>query len=85
MNYRIRPLEWIKKNEEVIAAVNLRQLHESNTPISKFIVEQWASGPYAYEYDGGGGHCESIEGGKSICEKIWEDKLKKCLIEVKEN
>ncbi|KKM89360.1 hypothetical protein LCGC14_1249500 [marine sediment metagenome] len=87
VNYRIKPLEWEKEDE---VGSDLCEKHEALTPIAGFRVEQWQSGDWAYHfcfdeyYDDGGGMCESLEDGKSICEKIWEDKLKKCLIKEKE-
>jgi hypothetical protein len=90
MNYRIKPLEWKNRTDEIVAT-DLHELYESNTPICRFSVEKWQSGDWAYSfcfdeyYDDGGGMCESLEDGKAICEKIWEDKLKKCLIKEKEN
>ena len=84
MLYRIKPLVW-EKLESV--APDLKENHEAHTAFCSFKVEQWASGDWAYRYcfdeyyDEGRGGCKNLEDGKAKCEKIWIDKLKKCLIE----
>lgn len=90
MMYRIKPLEWKNKTDE-ITTTDLSELYESSTPISTFDIQKMQSGDWYYRfcfdeyYDDGGGLCEGLEDGKKICEKIWGNRLKKCLVEEKEN
>ncbi len=86
MLYKIKPLEWKNRSDDIIAP-DLHELHESRTSISRFSVEKWISGNWAYSYcfdeyyDDGSGMCKDPEDGKAKCEKIWTERLKKCLIE----
>lgn len=86
MLYRIKPLEWEKVDHDY---PDICELYEAHTAICKFDIEKWASGDWAYRYcfdeyyDDGGGPCKSLEDGKAKCEKIWIDRLKKCLVEVR--
>ncbi len=90
MGYRIKPLEWIDGTDEIVAT-DLSEIHESSTPIGTFDVQKMQSGDWYYRfcfdeyYDDGSGSCENLSDGKNICEKIWENKLKQCLIKKKEN
>jgi hypothetical protein len=89
--YKIKPLKWEEDKESANKKKwdDINALHEAFTPIAVFEIEQWASGDWAYSwcfceyYDQGGDLCESLEDGKAKCEKIWVEKLEKCLI--KEN
>ena len=88
VNYRIKPLEWEKDNDHGWSDV--LEYYESTTPICAFEIKKMISGGWYYDfcfdeyYDDGMGTCKDLEDGKAICEKIWEDKLKKCLIKEKE-
>ena len=89
MNYRIKPLEWKNRTDEIVAT-DLSEVHESLTPIGIFDVQKMQSGDWYYSFcfdeyhDDGGGECESLSDGKNICEKIWTERLEKCLIKEKE-
>jgi len=89
MGYRIRPLEWEDITAE-IKATDVLEYHQSNTPIGHFSIEKMKSEDWYYHFcfaeyhDEGGGGCKDLEDGKDMCEKIWEGRLKKCLIKEKE-
>lgn len=82
--YKIKPLEW-EELEDI--APDLEKQYKSHTPICRFKIEKWASGDWAYRYcfdeyhDDGGNMCEDLNDGKAKCEKIWTERLRKCLIE----
>ena len=85
--YKIKPLEW-KDETADIKWTDLLEVHESSTPICDFVIQKMKSGNWYYNFcfdeyhDDGGGVCEDLEDGKTICEKIWTERIKKCLIEV---
>jgi len=82
--YKIKPLEWKKIDHNY---PDIAEKYEAHTAISVFVIEKWASGDWACRhcfdeyYDDGGGLCKDLEDGKAICEKIWAERIKKCLIE----
>ena len=82
--YEIKPLRWKKIDNEYS---DIAERYEANTPICSFGIEKWASGDWAYGYcfdeyyDDGNGLCMDLKDGKTICEKIWMERIKKCLIE----
>ena len=80
--YRIRPLKWDK-----LVLTNII-LHRAKTAIGIYSVEEtiieemveyWAV--YVKKGIDIDHLCDSIEHGKKICQKQYEKKLKKCLIE----
>lgn len=81
--YKIKQLEW---EELEVSATDLEKQYEACTPICRFEIEKWASGDWAYRYcfdeyyDDGMSSCRDLEDGKAICEKIWTERIKKCLI-----
>lgn len=86
--YEIKPLEW-KVVEHNYPDEN--KMYESRTSICKFTIKKWLHGEpddWRYEYcfdeyyDNGGKICKSLQDAKDGCEKVWTDKLKKCLIEI---
>lgn len=85
MLYRIKPLEWKNRTNEIVET-DLVELHEAKSPVCTFGIQKMKSEDWFYHfcfdeyYDDGGGSCENLEDGKAKCEKIWVDKLKKCLI-----
>jgi len=84
MLYEIKPLEWWKMDH---GYSDIAEQYKSYTAICEFKIEKWASGDWAYRYcfdeyhDDGSGMCEDLNDGKAKCEKIWTERLKKCLIE----
>jgi hypothetical protein len=87
--YKIKPLEWKVVEHDY---PDVEELYESITPICIFKIESYADREgniwWGYHYcfdeyhDDGGDECLNFQDGKNICEKIWTDRLKDCLIEV---
>lgn len=82
--YRIKPLEWIETQENVF---------EARTPFGFFWArrrvdaDRWNT-KYLWGYcfsehfDEDEGSAYSIYGAKEECEKIWSERMKKCLVSV---
>ena len=84
MLYEIKQLEWEK--EEVVAP-DIIEKYKSYTSICSFEIEKVINDKWYYHYcfdeyyDDGSGSCKGLNDGKAKCEEIWEEKLKKCLVE----
>jgi hypothetical protein len=84
MLYEIKPLRWKKRESSWTDVI---EVYESCTPVCCFEIIKYLSGDWSYKYcfseyyDDGGSLCKDLEDGKAKCEKIWTERIKKCLIE----
>lgn len=87
--YKIKPLEWEIVEHEY---PDVEELYECSTPICTFKIESYMDKEskihwhlrYCFDeyHDDGYDGCKDFADGKNKCEKMWVDRLKKCLIEV---